>query len=897
MANLFWTLISYLCKALISLRYKVEIKGQDLLDSKNLDRAKGILFLPNHSAHIDPLMLFIWFWPKFRMRPLVIEYVYRLPMMKPLIHLVKAIAIPNFDTSINEFKIKKAEAAIQQIAAGLKQGENFILYPAGRLKNTGKEIIGGSSGAHALVQECPNANIVLIRTSGLWGSTFSRAFLGRSPELPPTTWHGIKTIFKNFIFFCPRRKVYIEIEPNPPSLPRRGSRLEFNRFLENWYNRYPDDAGRIHESEPLKLVSYSFWKKDVPKVFERKKRKGTEGTLSISPEIQEKIYAEIRRILNSPSLEVTPEMSLSFDLAMDSLNIGEMIAFLSHSYDVGEVHPEELETVQSLLEIAAGESLAAPSDHITPQFSWPSEKNRPQPVLPLGRTLAEAFLNSCARMDSFSACGDDVIGVLNYRKLKKVALVLGAHFKNLPGEYVGVLLPASAGAFIVILALQFAGKIPVMLNWTLGPRYLDEMMKLTGAQTVISSWRFLERVNRVEFGTLLDKIQLLEDMRREIKFTTKLRGAFLSLCSPSFVLRAMHLENVDENAPCVILFTSGTEAAPKGVPLSHKNIISNERAAMQCIDLNYDDVLYGILPPFHSFGFSVAGIFSLLSGLKIAFYPDPTDSFALAEGIERWKVTLFCSAPSFLKGLFAAAKKEQLRSVRFFVSGAEKASPELFERVEKLGTGAKLIEGYGITECAPILTINRMNLPSHGVGRILPEIEMCTIHPETLQLLPEGSEGEICVRGPNVFNGYLGNPRSPFIEIQGKRWYRTGDLGHLEKDGSLVLSGRLKRFTKLGGEMISLGAIEEVLATELARRGKIPTDLPTIAVLADERIEGKPQLVVFSTIPLDKETANEIISHTGFSRLVKISQVKKIEEIPLLGTGKTDYRRLQTLIE
>ncbi len=230
-----------------------------------------------------------------------------------------------------------------------------------------------------------------------------------------------------------------------------------------------------------------------------------------------------------------------------------------------------------------------------------------------------------------------------------------------------------------------------------------------------------------------------------------------------------------------------------------------------------------------------------------------------------------------------------------FISGAEKAPQELFDRVARLGTGAVLIEGYGITECSPILTLNRFNLPSKGVGRLVPNVELITIHPETFEQLPEGADGEICVRGPNIFNGYLGNPRSPFIEFDGKQWYRTGDLGHIDPDGSVILSGRLKRFTKIAGEMISLGAVEEILAKQLIKEGRISPDVPSVAIISRENKEGKTQLVLFITIDIDRDYANEILRQAGFSNLVKITEVKKIEEIPLLGAGKTNYRSLQDL--
>ncbi len=896
MSYFFWMFVSYCARALMSLRYRIEVKGMEKLIPERLAKKEGILFMPNHPAHMDPLFNFIWLWPKFRMRPLVIEHVFVLSLLKPLNKLVKSISIPNFDTGVNEYKVKKAEKAVREIAEGLKKGENFIVYPAGRLKPQGKELLGGASGTHELLKECPDTNVVLIRTTGLWGSSFSRAIAGVTPDLGKTIWHGVMAVLKNLIFFTPRRRVLIEIEPNPEDFPQGDfSRVDLNRYLENWYNRYPDGQGNVQENEPLKLISYSFWRKDIPTVYQPKKKKRAEGNgEGVSEETKRKIYNEIRRILDRPDLDLKPEQNLAFDLGMDSLNIAEFIVYLTKSFDIKELHPEDLETIGNILELAEGGKEVRPKTRPVSEFTWPEEAKRPPPLPPLGRTIGEAFLNVCERMDGFSCCGDDLLGVFGYKKMKKAALVLAQYFLTWEETRVAVLLPASAGAYIVILALQFAGKVPVMLNWTLGPRYLEEMMRISEAKGIITSLRFLDRLAGVQFGGVLEKLVMLEDIRKSLTLGMKLKGVYLSKCSVKHVSRELGLNRMDENSPCVILFTSGTEAAPKGVPLSHKNIISNQRSGIQCIDFHPEDVIYGILPPFHSFGFSITGLFPLLGGIKLAFYPDPTDGYALAEGVARWKVTVFCGAPAFIKGLLRAAKKEQLKTVRFFVSGAEKAPDELLRKVKELGSG-KLVEGYGITECAPIITISRPNLPPKGVGRILPDMELITIHPETTEVQPTGGEGEICVRGPNVFNGYLGNPRTPFIEIDGKKWYRTGDLGHIEPDGSLILSGRLKRFTKVAGEMISLGGVEEVIVKTLIQKGRINPDIPSVAVCACEKEPGKSQLILFSTIDLDREEANALLQQAGFSNLVKISEVKRVDDIPLMGAGKTDYRKLQDL--
>jgi long-chain-fatty-acid--[acyl-carrier-protein] ligase len=891
---MFWNFVCYVVRALLSLRYKVKVVGLEKLTPQAFNRKGGILFLPNHSAHIEPLLLFLILWPRYKMRPLVVEYIYRVPVLTPLMKIVNALQVPDFEASVNQIKIRRGEKAMDNIVQDLKQGLNFLVYPSGGLKRSAKEILGGASGVHAMLQKCPEANPVLIRTTGLWGSTFSPAIEGKTPDIGKMIFKGIKTIIKNGIFFAPRRQITIEFEPAPADFPREVSRIEFNRYLEDWYNRYPDGKGGINKEEPLNLVSYSAFRNELAVPFSFTKRRNLSKTSAVSTKTKHDIYSEIRKIVDNPQIEIRDEMNLSSDLGMDSLNIGELMAFLSTKFDVVDVHPEDLESVLNVLEIAEGARAASKPRHQELSVAWPQEPNRQEPIPPVGSTIPEAFLESCARMGTDAACADDLAGVISYKKMKKSALVLAQYFRTLKGDRIAVLLPSSYGAYLTILALQLAGKVPVMLNWTLGRRYLEEMMKLSGAESVISSWRFIDKLSHVEFGDLTDKMLLLEDIRASLSLKMKLKGLYLSFCGTQSILKSMGICPADGNVPAVILFTSGTEATPKGVPLSHKNIISNVHSAVECLDLKSTDVLYGILPPFHSFGFSVAGLCSILAGMKIAFYPDPTDSFALAEGIARWKISIFCSAPTFLRGLLGAAKSEQLKSVRYFVVGAERTPPELVEKVIQLKSGARVLEGYGITECSPILTITPPSEPATGVGRPISCVEMCMVHPETKELLPNGAEGEVCVKGPNVFSGYLGDTQSPFIQIHGEPWYHTGDLGRFDEKGSLILTGRLKRFTKVAGEMISLVAVEESIASALVKEGIITTEIPSIAVCADERNLGKPQLVLFSIIDIERDEANDMLHEAGFSRLIKIGAVEVVPEIPIMGSGKINHRQLQT---
>jgi long-chain-fatty-acid--[acyl-carrier-protein] ligase len=494
-------------------------------------------------------------------------------------------------------------------------------------------------------------------------------------------------------------------------------------------------------------------------------------------------------------------------------------------------------------------------------------------------------------------CGDEIVGVMTARQYLRTCLILAKVFQKWEDKYIGVMFPSSVGAYLIITALQLVGKVPVMFNWTAGPKALASMQTLSGASKVITSTRFLDRLKGVSLEPILSRLFVIEEIKETISWRDKLCGVRESLSRFDRLAKIYGLDRRSGEDEAVILFTSGTESAPKGVPLTHTNILENLRSSIRAISFEQSDILFSMLPPFHSFGFSVTGLFPLLAGIRVAFTPDPTDSQALVDGVFRWKATLFCSAPSFLKGVLAVADKERLRSLRLIVVGAEKAPEELFQKVAILAPQATMIEGYGITECAPVLTMVRLHEKHRrGVGSPIDIVAMRMIHPETLQPLAFGEEGEVCVQGPNVFHGYLGQVKSPFIELDQSLWYRTGDLGYFDRQGSLILSGRLKRFVKIGGEMISLGAVEEVLSSSLTSDDPLREGAPLLAVCADEA-GAKPLLIVFATSKnVTKEKANEILKGSGLSRLVKIASVEYIQAIPLMGTGKIDYRTLQSYL-
>jgi long-chain-fatty-acid--[acyl-carrier-protein] ligase len=530
---------------------------------------------------------------------------------------------------------------------------------------------------------------------------------------------------------------------------------------------------------------------------------------------------------------------------------------------------------------------AKSSDLKTPPSTWlGSTGDRTILTLPAGDTLTSVFLRQAAARASQPIFADQASGVRTYRDLVTAVLVLKPRLEQLPGPYLGIMMPASVGACVFLLAALFSGKTPVMVIWTTGARALRHSLDSLGVATVVTARALVAKLGTsgIDLSGIEDRFLFVEDLLAAVTPAQKVRAAVTSRVSWSA------LEGVTPPDTAVVLFTSGSESLPKAVPLTHRNLLANIADILKMGQLEEADITVGLLPPFHSFGLTTTVLLSWCLGLRTVFHPNPTESALLARVIETYKATVMFGTPTFLGGIVRVATDRQLGSLRLAVTGAEKCPDSLFAALHERWPSLIVLEGYGITECSPVVAVNPMDAPVPGsIGKLMPSLEGAVVSLDLTARVGPGETGMLLVRGPSVFGGYLNySGESPFVAFEGQEWYRTGDLVAADAEGRITFKGRLKRFIKLGGEMVSLPAIEAVLQQHFGESD----DGPLIAVEAIGNPD-QPDIVLFTRRAADRAEVNALIKAAGLSALHYVRQVVSVDAIPVLGTGKTDYRALK----
>jgi acyl-[acyl-carrier-protein]-phospholipid O-acyltransferase/long-chain-fatty-acid--[acyl-carrier-protein] ligase len=498
------------------------------------------------------------------------------------------------------------------------------------------------------------------------------------------------------------------------------------------------------------------------------------------------------------------------------------------------------------------------------------------------RTMVEAIIQAAEIHGRRRvAVEDPVTGTLSYKRLLVGAAILGAKLMPMApeGRAIGVMLPNANGAVVTILGLMTAGRVPAMINFTAGAANLLSACRAAQIDTILSSRTFVEKARLGNVVAALEKavkIVYLEDIRAGITLADKIRGL------------------INANKPLVerkpddwaaILFTSGSEGVPKGVVLSHRNMLANAAQAAARIDFSREDKVFNVLPVFHSFGLTVGVMLPLVFGVRVYLYPSPLHYRTVAELIYGVNATIMFGTDTFLAGYARVAHPYDFRSLRYILAGAEPVK-ETTRRMYMEKFGLRILEGYGVTETAPALALNTPMFNKFGtVGRVLPGMEARL---EKVEGVEEG--GRLYVRGPNVMLGYLKVDNPGVLERPPEGWHDTGDIVTIDEQGFLTIKGRARRFAKVGGEMISLAAVE-ALASDLW-----PNALSAVVAVPDPR-KGERLILLTQQKAATRSDFQSFARAKHAAHLMIPAEVWVLDKLPVLGTGKVDIMAVGKLVE
>ena len=560
MKRLIQAFIWWVTRTLVHRRYRVIVEGLD-----KIQNLRGpILVMPNHPGYIDPVLILSHIRFGRLLRPVVAETNYRLLFLYPLMRLVDALEVPEL-TGFSQEAQQRTKAMIDAVVAGLAREEGFVIYPSGRAQHDGVEVIGAARSVAEILAQSPQASVVLVRTRGLWGSSFTYARTGQSPKLGSCLARGFGWLVAGLFFFVPKRTVTMTIEwVAREDLPGT-TRETLNPYLERWYNL----PGR----EPPTFVPYHRWFGPRTFQFPETAAAGSIDLEKIRPATAAAVNEMIEEHLGRPLAEdeKRPETDLD-QVGLDSLD--RMSVALKIEDRFGFRADQVAATLGELWALAEGQLARTTETNEPAPAGWETPPRKDRPVEILAETIAEAFVRRALAIPDEVAVADRISGVLKYRKLLVAARLFGHRLGQLPEQTVGVMLPASVAADVVFFGLHLAGKLPAMLNWTTGPAYLAHAAEKLGIRHVVTSRKLIDRLGIEIQGA---EYLYLEDIRPQIGKLRALAALLATYLFPRAMLRG--LPRQDPQEPAVVLFTSGSESTPKAVPLTHSNLASNAARA------------------------------------------------------------------------------------------------------------------------------------------------------------------------------------------------------------------------------------------------------------------------------------------------------------------------------
>lgn len=524
-------------------------------------------------------------------------------------------------------------------------------------------------------------------------------------------------------------------------------------------------------------------------------------------------------------------------------------------------------------------------------------------------TIAHAWIDR-VKQNGAADCLTDIQTntTLSRRKALIGALLFSRRFtKQSPEQNIGLLLPTSSAGLLANMGAFIGAKTVVNLNFTANLDSLLSAINKAEIKTIYTSRRFINKL--AQKGVQLDALFVqarpiyLEDIKDSFNKAEQILALLASYILPTRLLISLFGRHTDIHQPAAILFSSGSEGLPKGVVLSHKNIMGNIKQVSDVMDTRDDDVMVASLPLFHAFGLTATSLLPMVEGVPAICHPDPTDVLNIAKGISQYQATIFCATSTFLR-LFNKHSRIHplmLDSLRIVMAGAERLKPEIRDSFS-LKFNKPVYEGYGTTETTPVATVNipdriaanwsiQTGAKKGTVGLPLPGSSVRIVDPGTMEGLANGKDGLILIGGTQVMQGYLNDPQKTaevIVEIGGHRWYKTGDKGHLDKDGFLSIVDRYSRFAKIGGEMISLGGIEASITPMLPE----DVEILTTAIADDKKGE---KVVLLYAGEIDELKIKECIANSGLNSLMVPGLLIAVDAIPKLGSGKSDFNRAKQI--
>ena len=849
------------------------------------------LVLPSHVALIDPVIISAFLWRKKWLSPVVTEDYYKVPVLKQIFNSIWAISIP--DLTWDKAKSLDTDAIMWNITKALSSWRNILLYPQWALARQWFQSIVGKKTAFYAAQQLPkNAKILTVSIRWLRWSRSSRAWTWRAPNLALFALKGLLFTVFNLIFFVPKRKVEIEI---------KDSTILLQKICKKWVDAFNQELEKIYNAkweEKLNYLTGLFWynttkNKKEPDVIQWSikdlKRTAFSWNADIPENVLKKVIDIIKKIKPEYSWKTSLDTNLVLDCFFDSLDMAELKSSVQATYSDASNPPLlDLKTVWDVAMMAIWKS--ASNEELKP-CNWISPKDSKvvyahvKQVIHEDSTLLSAMKESLKSNRNYSFCYDSIFWVQSRNDFLIKAYLIADLLKTIPWERIAIMLPSLSATSLLVVGCYLANKIPVMLNRTQSEEAFHHCIKSQNVKAILTAKSFYQKIQTPR----LKKYQMtfFEDMLKTISLKQKLTAVIKA--------KRFRLPKKISNI-AVVLFTSWSEALPKTVELTHENVLHDILWTAGLVWLKMNDVDICFLPPFHSFWFILWIAIPLITWVRVVFTPDPNDSKTIANLVEHTKSTLLASTPTFLNWIVQIAKEKQLNSLRIAVVWAERCPKDLFTKFSKKSPNATIIEWYWITECSPIIAVNplKRNAKIKRWTVWLPILweSVKILDIDTNEELPAKKEWMIFVRWLNMFGWYVDKKlESPFVEIDGKQWYKTGDLWFLDNDWYLTISGRLKRFVKIAWEMISLPAIETVLSRKWKN-----SDWTECLAIESQEDDWNVILTLFTTENLELKEVNSYLHEQWVTNLVAIDEIIKLKEIPMLWTWKVDHVQLKKIL-